>query len=586
VMESESALLARLVSLFATQKTLLVLDNFESVLTPTGGGTDWVKNLLMQSPTTHFLVTSRTQLPLRDAQRHSVSPLNRSDAIALFQERGHLTNPTLAEQEMLETVCKRLDALPLALELAAARLSHLALSEMVKRLENIFPLLTTRLHDVPERHRTLWNTLELSWQTLESTEQHLLELLALFPAGATLQAIEAIADDLLVLDTLGILEEASLVQCRPIKGVMRYTLLSLVREFAGQKARESVVFEQHRRAYARYFARFARERWGWNAWLYPTENDVAFRELQAEHENLRVAFSILEDLDDPALLDFVVGLMNYWWATGYFAEAGRAMETACTRLHHTSDPFLLCTIYRGRSSSLRREGKLKDSLDYLEKAQEHAQKAGDNYAMALNANFKGLSLAKLDDPLATELAYQEAMALFEAQGVTRGYLNTLSNLTLYLLSRPEDRPRALPLCEQGYALAREKAFIPEQLRFLSRLTSYYCESEEFHEHALSLGATFLAQSQSAMLVTFVIEAQINYGNLLCGAGQNELGVLLFFCAEELTRRRGHVWESVAREGIEQFGGHYTSEEMERVRAWARRQDEEQLFHPPRVMLMG
>ena len=591
---SEEEQWARLISLLSAQRMLLVLDNFESVLSPASGGTEWVLRLLSESTTTQILVTSRNLLGLRDEHRFAVLPFSMKEAMTFFLERSHLanlSNMTEEEEETLKVICQRLDALPLALELAAARLTHLSLTDLATRLEKALPLLTTRLKDVPERHRTLWNTLEWSWQSLERAEQALLCLLALFPSGATLTALEEIAGDSLgplLLDSLAILEESSLVQCQVRFGASstRYTLLSLIREFALEKSHQIYLgdqYEENRLAYARYFARFAHARRDWNSWLRP-ENEAFFRDLHEERVNLSAAFTILRENNDPLLLPLVAGRVTYWIEMGLMNELKQAVPIACARTNQTDDPSVLSILYRGYSSIMRREARYEEALLFLEKSKEQALRIGNTEALAINANLEGLIYSRLNDLKTAEAAYQNSLSLFESLESPRGYVHVLSNLG-YSVFQQQDFPRALSLYEAGYKIAREKGSIQEQLRMLSRLTSYYYECHEASPLALELGERFLALSQKNARPMTVAEAQINYGSLLTEVGQFDAAILLFFCAEELLKRQGHPWQEVVRENMEEIKSHFSEEYFEKMRLWARRQDENVLFSaPPDIIL--
>ena len=223
---------------------LLLLDNFEQIVeaAPT------VSSLLSETPNTKALVTSREPLQVESEQRYPVEPLPDGDAVALFIERAAAVEHGFQATEPVGEICRRLDGLPLAIELAAARVALLSPDELLTRLDKRLPLLASRSRDAPARQQTLRATIEWSYELLEPTEQELFSRLAVFRGGFALEAAESICGaDLDVLESLVV---KSLVR-RLATG--RLLLLDTIREYAAELLEASAEAETIRKRHAEFF---------------------------------------------------------------------------------------------------------------------------------------------------------------------------------------------------------------------------------------------------------------------------------------------------------------------------------------------
>src|SRR5215218_6842394 len=290
------------------RRLLLVLDNFEQVL----GAAPTVTELLSAAPGLKVLATSRAPLGLYGEHEFPVPPLSMPDlkrppplerltqyeAVGLFLERARALKPdfsiTNESAPAVAEICVRLDGLPLAIELAAARIRMLPPKALLARLDNRLKLLTGGARDLPVRQRTLRGTIEWSYDLLEESEKSLFARLSVFSGGRTLGAIEAVCDKEgdLPVDTFdgvsSLLEKSLLRQEEGAGGEPRFVMLETIHEFARGKLQDSGEAEEIKRAHAEYFLVLAEEA---NQGLKGVNQLEWLERLEAEHDNMRAALS-------------------------------------------------------------------------------------------------------------------------------------------------------------------------------------------------------------------------------------------------------------------------------------------------------
>ena len=279
-------------------ETLLVLDNFERLL----DAAPVVAELLEQAPRLRVLVTSRAPLRLAAEREYAVQPIDvGEDALAIFVNRAQAADPAFRLGEDTDTVvaiCASLDGLPLALELAAARVRVLTPAQLLERLRAPLAVLGGGVRDLPERQRTLRATIDWSYDLLEPREQQLFARLAVFAGGCTLDAAEAVCDA--ELDSLSALLDSSLLR----RMQTRFRMLDTVREYA-LELDGSDVRERH----AHYFTSYA-EHVGSD--LVGPGRIAALEELRPEHPNIRAALAFALEHDVDLGFRIAVALRSYW----------------------------------------------------------------------------------------------------------------------------------------------------------------------------------------------------------------------------------------------------------------------------------
>ncbi len=332
----EAPLEERIAHALAGRRVLVVLDNFEQLVE----AAPVLVQLYAAAPLAKFLVTSRVVLRIRGEQVYDVGALAitdgaapasldrtlRSTACMLFVDRAVAVKPgfTINEDNAsdIADICRRLEGLPLAIELAAAKVRLLNPSGIAQRLEQSLPLLTAAVRDLPERHRTMRATIDWSVSLLPPTHRDLLEDLGVFATRFTLEAVEALGVgrswDGMALDGLTALVDGSLVKQNEIDGRSVFSLLAIVREYAIGRLKDRGEAPAVRAAHADYYRGFV-------AATAPHLRGVgqadAVAQLGLELPNLRAAVRHLvytDRLDDAG--DLAWSLLIYWWIAGFFAE--------------------------------------------------------------------------------------------------------------------------------------------------------------------------------------------------------------------------------------------------------------------------
>jgi predicted ATPase len=342
---SAGRLTADLQAYLRPRRLLLAVDNFEQVI----GAAPLLSELLAAAPGLVMLVTSRAVLRLSGEHEFAVPPLAVPPAgaaldpgqlrayasVDLFTERAHAADPgfelTGGNAGAVAEICRRLDGLPLAIELAAARARLLPSQALLARLDQRFSLLTGGAQDLPQRQQTLRNTLDWSFGLLPAAEQGLLARLGVFAGSFSLAAAEAVGagspdQDQAgpVMDTLGALVDSSLVRAQTGGGEPRFALLETIREYALDRLGEGDDWVPAHDRHAAYFLALAK----------PADADLTGRgqlawldRLETEHDNLWAAISWLAGhgpLEQAVHLSLVT--WRFWWLRGHAAEYARLVD--------------------------------------------------------------------------------------------------------------------------------------------------------------------------------------------------------------------------------------------------------------------
>jgi len=336
----------------AERPVLIVLDNCEHLA---GAAAGLAEGILAACPALVVLATSREALGVEGERSWPVPPLSlpaaslpptaslvaRCDAVQLFEQRAQLVRPTFqvtdANADAVLSICRRLDGLPLAIELAAARMRILSSAQLAERLGDIFSVLVGGARSAPPRHQALRATLDWSHDLLYEDERTVFRRLAPFAGGFTLHAAERVAAGGgihrdAVLDLLTRLADKSLLRVEHADGATRYFLLATIRDYARERLAETPEFEPVRRAYLQYYTDLAEQA---GARLERAEEEAGRLELDrldAELPNLRRAFEIAQESGDAvvptAALRIAASLDRYAYLRGHYHEVRQWMDAA------------------------------------------------------------------------------------------------------------------------------------------------------------------------------------------------------------------------------------------------------------------
>jgi predicted ATPase/DNA-binding XRE family transcriptional regulator len=443
------SLLPQLLAYLQDKQLLLLLDNFEQLV----AAASMVASLLAASPWLKVLATSRVALRVRGERQFTVPPLALPDlaqlppvrslvrcpSVALFVDRSQAVDPsfrvTEADAGAVAAVCCRLDGLPLAIELIAARTKILPPEALLSRLSGRLLLHTDGLSDVPDRQRTLGAAIGWSYDLLHDREKAALKSLSVFRGGWTLEGAEALVgadpfpavgtiDQVAVLDLLASLVDKSLIQRRNVDGEPRFSMLETVREYALAKLREGGQEEAVRDTHAVFCLALAE-----SAGPHLTEAGALrwLDRLEREHDNLRAALHWTLDSGQVKLVLRLGGaLFRFWRKRGYPAEGLRWLETAL-QLDDTVAAGRTGERTSARAKALLGAGALARALGQFSRAKVlHAESLalyelmGDEPGMALALYVSGADAHDLGDLASARALWEESLALYRAARDERG----------------------------------------------------------------------------------------------------------------------------------------------------------------------
>jgi predicted ATPase/DNA-binding SARP family transcriptional activator len=440
-----------LIRTLSGSRLLLLIDNFEQVL----AAAPIVSRLLGAAPGLKVVVTSRAPLRLAAEHEFAVPPLAEDEAAELFVTRAQAANPSfvLTEQNAaaVAELCVRLDGLPLAIELAAARSKLLPPVALLARLGNRLELLTGGRRDAPRHQQTLRMTLDWSYDLLDSTAQRLLAQLSVFAGGCTLASAESVCMvDGSVLEGLAALVDESLVRQREAEEP-RFTMLQLVRDYALELLRASAENDEIHRRHLEHFVAFAEEA---EPGLAGSDQASWLARVEREHENLRAALAYaLETGDSFSALRLVVGVRRFWQIHGYLAEGRQSLESALAVTQDSpselrANGFNMAGILAGE------QGDFDAARVRFTDAAEEARAVGATRALSSAlVNLGNLAFFGGDPGGARDL-YKESIDHFVSLGDVRGEALAKENIGLLSLTA-DDAAEAVAWLLAARDLARE-----------------------------------------------------------------------------------------------------------------------------------
>ncbi|MGW0804195.1 AfsR/SARP family transcriptional regulator [Nonomuraea sp. NPDC002799] len=514
--DDPAPLTSRLAGLLTAKRVLLVLDNCEHLVEQAA---TLVSALLRAAPGLRVLATSQEPLGVTGEHVRVVPPLPEPDAVRLFTTRANVPpGPAVA------TICRRLDGIPLALELAATRVRAFGVEELADRLDDRFRLLNAGPRDAPARQRTLRAMIDWSWELLTGDERAVLRRLAVHADGCTLEAAEEVCAEpgVDVLDTLARLVDRSLVVRVP--GLSRYRLLESVTAYCVERLREAGEDDLIRERHARYYTALA----GRADLRGPGQREWLGR-LDTESANLRLA------LAGPDALPLVNALAWYWILRGRLREARRSLaaalaaqgsDAAGAEMARASVWLAGVELMIGEAAApVRGEGldqagrALADWFlshvhwaygdhDAHEAAAGRAlaayEELGDRWGMAAALCLRAKLAVGRGDVAGMERDGERALAVFRELGDGWGQVEAMDVLDRAAEIRG-DYARAARLREEGLRLAEELGFeVSFKLAALGRialLAGDYALADDYHERArrVAVEQSYMPAEENAVL---------------------------------------------------------------------------------------
>jgi predicted ATPase/predicted negative regulator of RcsB-dependent stress response len=404
---------------------LLVLDNCEHLLKACA---EFADHLLQACAQMTFLTTSREALNVMGEQRYQVSPLvvpelsaerqaegnlmalvARASAALLFIDRARLVRPDFAltaqNARRVAQICQELDGIPLAIELAAARMGAMDVEEISEHLQNRLGLLQPGNRAAPERHKTLRAMLDWSYNLLSEPERKLLRCVSVFVGGWSLAATaEVYCDE--ALDLLTSLVDKSLVQAKAHNGKTRYGMLETVREYAGKKLAESgekPLVQGRHQDWCLVLAEAAETK------LIGPEQDRWLQRLDSEHDNLRAALAFAGDCGTR--MRIAGALRRYWVMRGQVSEGRQWLEACLAECDDASDYSIPTAPVRAKA--LQAAGALATSQGHYDVAQRFLHESLDLYRRFQDERGSAAALSSLGDVLITQGDFDAARSYYE-----------------------------------------------------------------------------------------------------------------------------------------------------------------------------
>ncbi|HEY0768785.1 MAG TPA: tetratricopeptide repeat protein [Sphingobacteriaceae bacterium] len=460
---------ARVHEFLADQQILLVLDNFEHVIEAAAV----VSDLLQASRQLKILVTSREKLHLSGEHECIVSPLALPQAeheydiddlvhvpaIALFLDRAQNVKPAFSldreNAPIITDICRTLDGLPLAIELAAAQSKHLSPARILERLTNRFDALTHGPRDLPSRQQTLRATIDWSYDLLDEHDQMLFRRLGVFVGGWSLEGVETICSEPKILSTnlfdlLISLVDKSLVLETEIDDEQRFTMLETIRAYAVEKLQGHGEDDIFRERHANYYLALVKQ--AEDAYSGP-QHVLWLNRLEQEHDNLRAALDwTLRHQKPDVALRLSGGLWCFWLIRGYLSEGRHWLKQAIDTGAECSDEDRVKAL-DGSGVLAMFQGDYAIALAYSEEALTLFRRLGNSAGESDILESLGVLHIFLGDYTQAMQRYAESLAIRRTLGDVRRISSSLTNLGYIALTQAEYE-QAQTYTEESLALSR------------------------------------------------------------------------------------------------------------------------------------
>lgn len=561
--QSNQPLLDLLVYYLSMHPSLLVLDNCEHMI---NASAEIAQILLRKCANLKILATSREVLGITGEVAWIVPPLSlpevqpwrspesaqgalqeyvKSESIRLFIARAMANTPefqlTTHNGAWVAEVCRRLDGMPLAIELAAAKIRSLSVKEIAERLDNRFQLLTSGSRTAPPRQQTLASMLDWSYNLLSGEEQKVLQRLSAFAGGTTLKAAEivCVGEDVAsaeVLEILSHLVDKSLVTVdRLEKGEIRYHLLETIREYAFEKLSQSKESETLRNRHLDFCLEFATEA---ELGIRGPDEIFWYEKLEEEHDNLRAALSwALESHNADAGLGLSSKLGFFWFVRGHFREGVEWLEKALAQRQGAAITSEAAAIKALCGLLIWSENPDRDRLaQLLEESLNLYQKLEDKTGIAWILNYMGVIEVYREDSDKAERLLGKSLALRREIGDPWCIAVTLQNFIVLALQR-NDYASAREFAEETIAWFQQAGYQRGVARTFLDLTDIALHEGEYVKATdlLTRSLSYLVQIRDKWSVASVLERLATIASKL---GNFKRAAQLFGAAESFREMLG------------------------------------------------
>jgi predicted ATPase len=604
VREGGRPLLENVKDYLRDKQLLLMLDNFEQLVSTA----PIVAEMLAAAPQLKILTTSRIAVQLQGEREFPVPPLNLpkpgdisvedlagNESVSLFVERARGSTPsfTLTRENApaVAEICRRLDGLPLALELAAARVKLLPPQAILTRLDDRFKLLTSGARDLPTRHQALRNTLEWSYSLLNEQEKLLYAHLSVFVGGFSLEAAEAVCNTegkLDILEGLTSLVNNSLLRQEEIDGEPRFSMLETIRAYALERLAESGETESLRERHAMYFGKIVVDQ----TWPQLTSANALYwlNWLEREYDNIRATLTWC--LSTPGDIDLgaqiVYALEWFWYRRGYFIEgrvwcerilaspslkvaslerawalvssASMALwlgkpelglaeaQEALSLGHRHEDEEIISTLNFGIAVMFINMGLDRQAQPLLAQARAYFKEQNQSYVHAATSIHLGnieLGLGNLD----RARAFQEE-SLAEARAIGENWILSFALNNLGEVARTQGQyDLARSYYEECEALLRDTGDTGDLARFVHSL-GYIAQHEGDYARAESQFRKSLTMFRQLGNRRGMAECMAGLAGLKARQGIAEWGAIMLSAAESVLKATGGEWWPADRIEVE------------------------------------
>jgi predicted ATPase/DNA-binding XRE family transcriptional regulator len=417
--QADASPLKVLTNYLRSKRALLILDNCEHLIEDCA---QFAAHLLQHCPHLHLLATSRESLRIAGEVNWRVPSLPQAESVRLFIERACALRsnfePTDHERAIIATICQQLDGIPLAIELAAARLNMLSPQQIAERLNDRLNLLTSHQRGTTPRHQTLRATIAWSVHLLSEPERDLLMRLSVFVGGFTAEAVEAIGGQTESLDVLSELVDKSLVLTDAGEGVVRYRMLETIRQFAaellaqadGEHAGVRAARDQHL-AYCLQLAERA------EPWLQHKDRQLWLDKLAPDFDNVRAALRwCRESHNTDAQLRLASALCWFWNFRGHMTEGREWLEGGLAQTEAQGDTTLRAKAFYAVCSLSWRQGEFALCHAQAKESVRIWRKHYDRSALAKSLAWQTLCATSVEDLNSARTAGEESLALFRELG--------------------------------------------------------------------------------------------------------------------------------------------------------------------------